>query len=107
MTQPRTSIQPTYDSRETGPRYYLSTFVRGRSLDWRKPIDDPFVSAEITIGWPGLLRALLRRRLVVRVQVDADRDLDANYLGLANCTRRAQFNGQILAALNDMDGDPQ
>jgi len=113
VTEPRQSIQPTYDSRETGPRYYLSTFVRGRSLDWRKPIDDPFVSTEITIGWPDLLRALLRRRLVVRVQVDADRDLvedvlelDGNYLG-PNCTRRAEFNGQILAALDEMDGDPQ
>jgi len=114
VTEPRQSIQPTYDSRETGPRYYLSTFVHGRSLDWRKPIDDPFVSTEITIGWPDLLRALLRRRLLVRFQVDADRELvedvlelDGNYLGLPNCTRRSEFNGQIHAALSDMDGEQQ
>lgn len=110
MTEPRQSIQPTYDSRETGPRYYVSAFVHGRPVTWRKPIDDPFVSTEITIGWPDLLRALLRRHLVVRFQVDADRELvedvlelDGNYLGINN-TRRAEFNAQILAALDDMDG---
>lgn len=113
MTAQRTSIGPTYDSRETGPRYWLSTFVDGRTLDWEKPLDDPFVTTQITIGWPDLLRALLRRRLIVRVQVGADRDmvedvleLDNNYLGL-NCTRRAEFNGHILRALDDMGGDPQ
>lgn len=113
MTRQRASIQPTYDSRETGPRYHLSTFVNGRTLDWEKPLDDPFVTTVVTVGWPDLLRALLRRRLTVRFQVNADRDLiedvlelDANYLGI-NCTRRAEFNGQIQRALGDMDGDPQ
>lgn len=113
MIGQRVSIQPTYDSRETGPRYYVSAFVHGRAVTWRKPIDDPFVTTTVTVGWPDLLRALLRRRLLVRFQVDADRDLiedvlelDGNHLGI-NCTRRAEFHGQLFKALDDRDGDPE
>lgn len=108
----RTSIEPTYDSRETGPRYRLSTFVGRRTLDFDKPLDDPFVSTRITIGWPDLLRGLLRRRLVVRVQVSADRDLgddvlelDANYLG-TNSTRRDEFNAVLGASLETFAAGP-
>ncbi len=107
MTTRRESVRPTYDSRETGP----STFVAGRTLDWRKPIDDPFISTRITIGWPDLLRALLRRRLVVTVHVGGERDaiddvleLDANQL-VPGRSRRDEFNDQITRALGDMGGD--
>lgn len=111
MTARRESVRPTYDSRETGPRYWLSTFAAGRTLDWRKPIDDPFISTRITIGWPDLLRALLHRRLVVRVQVGGERDaiddvleLDANQL-VPGRARWDEFNDQITRTLGDMDGD--
>jgi hypothetical protein len=29
----RESIQPTYDSRETGPRFYVTSEVNGRVVD--------------------------------------------------------------------------
>lgn len=38
----RQSIQPTYDSRETGPRFSVEYFVNGRSID-KTPISDPFL----------------------------------------------------------------
>lgn len=117
-TAKRQSITPTYDSRQTGPRYWLSTFAAGRTLDWRKPIDDPFVSTVITIGWPDLLRALLHRRLVARVQVGGERDAIDDVLELDNDqlvpgrTRRDEFQQEILksvltdAELHEMiDGD--
>jgi hypothetical protein len=104
----RNSIRATYDSRETGPRYTVTTEMNGQVQEWRKPIDDPFVTTTVKIGhrWT-LLRAFLRGRLDVTVSVDGDGDivedvleLDDNYLGI-NCTRRAAFNSHINEALHN------
>jgi hypothetical protein len=99
----RVSIKPTYDSRETGPRYSITTTINGRVLEWQKPIEDPFVRQVVHVGWRDLLRGLLHRDLVVEVRVDGDRDvvedvleLDGNYLG-TNCTRRDEFNTAVLS----------
>lgn len=107
----RQSIEPTYDSTETGPRYHVTTWVGGRVVEWEHRVDDPFVRQTVTVGWRDLLRSLLRRELVVEVSVGADRDviedvleLDANSLGY-NCTRRDEFNGSINAALSAFAGD--
>lgn len=93
----RVSIQPTYDSRETGPRYHVTTCVNDRTIEFQKPIGDPFVRQTVHIGTRDLWRALLRGRLEVVVLVGGDRDviedvmeLDDNYLGV-NCTRRQEF----------------
>jgi hypothetical protein len=98
---PRQSIQPTYDSRETGPRYHVTTTVDDRPVAWRQPITDPFVRHTITLGWRDLLKGLLRRRLAVVVIVGADMDLmndvlelDANAL-VPSSTRRAGFDRSI------------
>jgi hypothetical protein len=102
----RQSIQPTtYDSRETGPRYHVTTRIDDRTTVFRTPLDDPFVRHIVHLGWRDLLRGLLGRRLTVTVMVGADVDvmddvmeLDANTL-LLNCTRRDEFNQQINNAL--------
>lgn len=39
----RESIAPTHDSRETGPRYYVTTQLGDRTIAFRQPIEDPFV----------------------------------------------------------------
>jgi hypothetical protein len=101
----RQSIKPTYDSRETGERYHVTTRIGDRTIEFQKRVPDPFVRHTVTVGWPDLLRGLLRRRLAVTVLVDGDRDvvedvldLDANNLGY-NCTRRDEFNLGLQAAI--------
>lgn len=103
VTGKRVSIQATYDSRETGSRYHVTTTLNGRALEWEKRIDVPFFAHRVTVGWRDLLRSLLYGRLVVGVHVDADPDvredvleLDANYLG-PNCTRRDEFNAALFS----------
>jgi hypothetical protein len=116
----RASIQPTYDSRATGPRYTVTTRVGDRTIEFERRLLDPFVNHRVTIGWPDLLRALLRRRLVVTVIVGGDRDvvddvleLDAEWLG-GDSTRRDEFTAGLfkqvavdeeLAEMLDGDGD--
>jgi hypothetical protein len=93
----RISIQPTYDSRKTGPRYHVTTRIGDRTIAFEKPLPDPFVNHRVTIGWPDLMRGLLRRRLEVTVIVGGDRDivddvleLDSDWLG-GDSTRRDEF----------------
>lgn len=53
--------------------YTISTRVDGHLVE-KQSIDDPFITTTITIGWPKLLLAALRRReLKVVVKVDGDR----------------------------------
>ena len=111
MTGKRTSIRATYDSRETGPRYWVSTWVGATTVEFQKRIPDPFVRHTVTVGWPDLLRGLLRRRLHVTVRIDADPDvvedvleLDDNYLG-PDCTRRDAFNSHLNETIGRIAGD--
>ncbi|MCX5209738.1 hypothetical protein OG689_10630 [Kitasatospora sp. NBC_00240] len=100
--QKRRSIEPTYDSRKTGPRYHVTSDINGRIITWHQPLDDPFVRHTLHIHWRDLLRGLVRRSLTVTVRVGGDRDivndvleLDAN--ALVPCsTRRDAFNFSIL-----------
>jgi hypothetical protein len=105
MMMARQSIQPTYDSRETGPRYHVTTTVDDRPVTWRESITDPFVRHTVTLGWRDLLRGVLRRRLTVIVTVGADNDmvddvleLDANAL-IPGSTRGAEFQRGIHQAM--------
>jgi hypothetical protein len=105
MSAKRKSIEPTYDSRETGPRFHVTTRIDDRTIGFHQPIPDPFVRQTVRVGWPDLLRGLLLRRLTVEVIVDGDRDvvndvleLDANTL-IPNSTRRDEFNGSLRDAM--------
>lgn len=98
----RVSIQPTYDSRETGPRYHVTVRVCGQTVIFERPLDDPFVRETVTTSWLGLILALLRfRPLVTEVIVAGDPDLMNDVLELdANClvagsTRQATFRSHV------------
>lgn len=101
----RQSIEPTYDSRETGPRYYVTSTVNDQPVAWMQKIDDPFVRHTVHVHWTDLLRALIRGRLKVEVLVGGDRDivddvleLDGNTL-IGGSSRRAEFDAGISKAL--------
>lgn len=112
MREIRKSITPTYDHRKTGDRYTVTSKVNGRPIAWQEPIPDPFVRHTVHVSWKDLLRSLIRRRgLAVEVTVGGDPgivedvlELDANYLG-PNCTRRQEFNTELLIAMDLMDID--
>jgi hypothetical protein len=53
--------------------YEVTSRVDGRVVGWSR-LDDPFIRHTVHIGWPDLLRAIFRRRLVVKVAIDADHD---------------------------------
>lgn len=102
----RKSIQPTYDSAKTGPRYHVTYKLDGRVITWRERLDDPFVRAVLRVSWLDRLKSLLRREMEVEVLVDADPEviedileLDANYLGLDPSTRREESRQDMHKAL--------
>ena len=109
----RISIAPTYDSRETGDRYTVTSKVNGKPVAWQERIPDPFVRHTVYVAWRDLLSALIRRRgLVVTVLVDGDREvvedvleLDGNYLG-QGCTRRDEWNAEISQAISKVSREP-
>lgn len=89
MTSSRGAVAPVYDSRETGPRYHVTTRINGETIDFQHPADDPFVRQTVRVARRDMLRCLLRgRRLVVEVLVGADRDVIDAVLALdANLSR--------------------
>lgn len=112
MNAKRTSIQPTYDSRETGPRYWVTSTIDSKPVVFRERVEDPFVRHTIHVGWRDLLRALIARRgMKVEVSVGGDTEvvedvleLDNNFLGF-NCTRRDEFNQGINDAIGAFAAD--
>lgn len=93
----RPSVRATYDSRVTGPRYHVTTTIGREVMCFQQPIPDPFARTTVHVGWPALLRGLLRRRLVVEVTIGGDREivndvleLDENTL-IVGRTRQAAF----------------
>ncbi len=105
------SVRATYDSRETGPRFHVTTIVGHRLIGFQQPIDDPFVRQTVHLGRLDLLRGLFRRRLTVEVIVGGDPqvmddvlELDENTL-IRSRTRQAAFQQSIHAKLaNFADG---
>ncbi len=103
----RISITPTYDECETGKPYTVTTEVNGKSISVRDPISDPFVRTTTVLSWRDVLKAALRwQRVTVTVRVNGNRDrvedvleLNANYLGNYNCTRRDEFNQRLETSL--------
>jgi hypothetical protein len=107
----RQSIRPTYDSRETGPTYHVTTRIGDRTITFQEPIADPFVRTTIHVGWRDVLRELLRRRrLRITVIVGGDPariddvlELDENAL-VPGSTRQAAFQshlGERIAAFGE------
>lgn len=99
---------PIYDSRETGPRFHVTSRVGNQTIVFQERVDDPFVRHTVHLHWRDMLRALLtfKRTLPVTVTVGGDRDvveavleLDDNYLGLPSSPRRKAFHQQINDAL--------
>ena len=102
----RKSIEPTYDHRETGDRFVISTGV-GEHYYEPKTIRDPFVFHRIVIHWHDLLRGLFHGRLVVVVTITGDpeivddvMELDADCLTM-NSTRRQEWDMSLERALGD------
>ena len=108
-TMLRLSIQPTYDHRQTGNRYSVSSWVGDCQVAKRVSIRDPFVRHTIHIHWWNAIKCLLcKGRITVRVQLDGDDDivndileLDADYL-LQGSTRRVEFKAALETALGNM-----
>jgi hypothetical protein len=105
VTALRNSIRATYDSRETGPRYHVTTRVGDRTIAFQERVPDPFVAHTVTVGWPDLLRGLLKRQLRVTVIVGGDADvvndvleLDDNAL-VPGSTRKAAFRSHLNEAM--------
>lgn len=111
----RKSIEPTYDSRETGPQYHVTAFVDDRLVndEMHVPIPDPFSNTTVIIGWSDALKAALRHRPIkVSVSIGATRDrvedvleLDDNYRGMPGSTRHSDFDESINQALRDLAED--
>lgn len=105
MTGLVNSVRATYDSRETGDRYHVTTEIGHRTIAFRDPVPDPFVRHTVTIGWRDLLRGLLRRELKVTVIVGGDievindvLELDDNAL-VKGRTREAAFRSHLNEAI--------
>lgn len=107
----RLSINPTYDSRETGPRYTIQTFIADRFLDV-KPLADPFVRHTIRVSVLDAIWSILRHgSVVVSVNINGHQsivedvmELDANYIGHGS-TRRAEWTTSIETALREVAND--
>jgi hypothetical protein len=100
-------VKATYDSRETGPRYWVTTAINNKTIAFRERVDDPFARTFVRVGLWDVLRAwLLDRRLIVEVTVGADTDvmydvleLDENTL-IAGRTRKAAFEQSMHGKLS-------
>lgn len=103
----RLSIQPTYDQRETGERYSITTFVAGSKLSETK-LPDPFVRHTVRVSFWDAIKSLLRTGHVeVYIRIDGDveiiediMELDSNYIGHGS-TRHREFHQSIEHALED------
>lgn len=104
----RPSALSEWDSRETGDRYHVSSWVDGKVVEFQKPIPDPFVRHTITVGFSlwDRLRNLFSREMTVCVSVGGDHDameavleLDANWIGGYGSRRREEHQQEMHRAL--------
>lgn len=98
MSDLRPSVRATYDSTETGPRYWVTTEVDGETVQFREPVPDPFVRKTVHVTWQRWSwLPWPRRQVTVTVVVGADPELmndvlelDENTL-IPGRTRQAAF----------------
>lgn len=108
----RNSINPTFDSRETGPQYTVTSRVGNRTISFEQPIDDPFVRQTIRIGLWDALRELLHHGWIeVEVLVGGTKDriddvleLDENTL-VPGSSRRAAWDSHVNERLGRLGMD--
>lgn len=107
----RISIKSTYDSVKDGSQYSIRTSVNGRSIGGRDLVD-PFVTHTIKVSLIDTIKGLFRGGVKVVVSIDGKNnrivedvmELDDQYLGLGDNTRREDFNKQIMnQVIRDMD----
>lgn len=110
----RPSVRATYDSRETGDRYHVTTSINDKPVNFQKRVPDPFVRTTVTVGLRDALAAFLRLRPVkVEVTVGGDvevvndvLELDENTL-IPGRTRQAAFqqgmHGKLKAFIDEVD----
>lgn len=63
--------------------FYVTTEVGTRTIEFRHRIPDPLIRQRVTVGWPDLLRGLLRRKLIVTVTVGGDADVIEGVMAVA------------------------
>ncbi|MGN9802051.1 hypothetical protein [Micromonospora sp. L32] len=108
MSDLRPSVRATYDSEQTGPRYWVTSTIDGQAVAFRVRIADPFVRHTVRVGLRDLLRGLLRGRLTVEVTVGGDTEVMRDVLELDEQalihgrTRRAAFQQSIHQKLRNM-----
>lgn len=98
----RESIEATYDSRDTGERFHVTSRVGDRTVAFQQRIPDPFVRTTVHLGFWDAARALLRRRHIeVTVIVGGDPEvvndvLELDYNTLApGSTRRSEWDAHV------------
>lgn len=83
MADLKPSVRATYDSRETGPRYWVTTTIDDKPVEFRRPLDDPFVRKTVNLEWrPVKWLPWPRLRAKVEVTVGADPELMNDVLEL-------------------------
>lgn len=98
MDDLKPSVRATYDSRETGPRFHVTTRINGKTVGFKTRVPDPFGRTTVTVGLRDALAAFLRGR-PIKVEVTSGADpevmddvleLDENTL-IHGRTRQAAF----------------
>lgn len=105
----RQSIDATYDSRDTGNPFHVTSRIGDRTIRFQHRIPDPFVRTTVRVGLWDALRALLCGRPVeVTVIVGGDTkavndvmELDYNTL-IPGSTRRDDWNQHLHDRLDMM-----
>lgn len=102
---------PVFDSRVDELPYRVSVTVNGETIEWRKPLHDPFVHQVVVTEFSfrdRLKHLFTGYRHEVHVMVGARDDvqeavleLDDNYRGKTGSVRRAKCDGELNEALRN------
>jgi hypothetical protein len=99
------SVRSRFDSRTSGPRYWVTTSIDDETIAFQAPLDDPFVRCTVRVSWLARLRSLVRRDMSVTVVVGAGieamndvLELDEDTL-IAGRTRKAAFQQSMHSKL--------
>lgn len=68
----RNSVRATYDSAETGPRFWVTVLFDDQVVEERRPLVHPFLHYTVKITWWARLASLVRRHMSMTVIVGGD-----------------------------------